>query len=201
MELYIRNIPEEFAMRVISGTARGHKLIAPVGLKTRPTGDRMKEDLFNILTSSVRDAFFLDMYCGSGAIGVEALSRGAKEAVFVDLCEGAIAATKANLLKTRLKDQAQIIKMPAAQALQHLQGCIFDIVYLDPPYNSGELELILDQLVWGKFVAKDGIIIVECSSDTLMPDCLPGDGFSIFRQKKYAQTQLVFYSKEGRGNQ
>jgi len=187
-------------MRVISGTARGHKLITPTNLKTRPTGDRMKEDLFNILAPSIRDAAFLDMYCGSGAIGIEALSRGAKETVFIDASKEAIAATEANLFKTRLKDRAEIIYMEVSQALKKLQGRMFNIIFMDPPYDisSGELNLVFPLIVHGGFLAEKGIIVAECPADAILPDFAVTTGLSVDRQKIYAQTQFIFYSREGR---
>ena len=193
-------------MRVISGTARGCRLIAPQGLKTRPTGDRMKEDLFNILAPMIQEAIFMDMYCGSGAMGIEALSRGAKTAVFIDASNEATAATEANLLKTRLKDRAVVLHMPVSQALVKLQKQRqrFDIVFMDPPYGSEELILSLDFISKWDFLAKKGIVVVECSLDAKLPDIIEEAKLAIYRRKEYSQMQFVFYKrceKKGRDNQ
>ena len=187
-------------MRVISGTARGLYLIAPKGLKIRPTGDRMKEDLFNILTPLLQKAVFLDMYCGSGAIGIEALSRGAKAAIFVDTSKEAIAATEANLLKARLEDRSEILHMSANQALQKLQSQnrVFDIIFMDPPYDSEELSASLDFMAKRDFLAEDGIIVIESPMDVRLPDCFEIPEISIYRQKQYTQMQFVFYKKIGK---
>jgi len=181
-------------MRVISGKARGSILVAPAGFETRPTGDRMKEDLFNILNHRLKDIVFLDLYCGSGAIGIEALSRGARSAVFVDCSKAAIDATKANLRKTHLLEMAEIFFMPVHQVCgaQEFQGRQFDIIFLDPPYDSAELPAALDSIK--NLLAEDGIVIAECRRGLgfELPD-IPGLG--IYRQKKYGQMQFVFYEK------
>ena len=183
-------------MRVISGTARGHKLIAPTGLKTRPTEGRMKEDLFNILMPSISGAYFLDLYCGSGAIGIEALSRGAQCAVFVDSSKDAIASTEANLKKTRLRHLAEVFHMPVDQVLknQKLKGLVFDIVFMDPPYKSNELTpfLALEDVFVANHIKENGIIVLECPLDVQLPNCYENNGMSIFRHKKYGQKQFVF---------
>ena len=178
-------------MRVISGVARGCKLIAPSGEKTRPTGDRVKEDMFNILgggRNSLRGLAFLDLYCGSGAVGIEALSRGAGRAVFVDYSRKAIAAVEANLEKTRLAEKAQLYCMPVGQAVEKtLSGSAFDVIFLDPPYNKMELVPLIINIMQGGLLANDGIIIAECPHGTKFPD-----NMQVIKQKKYAQMQIVF---------
>jgi len=192
-------------MRVIAGIVRGSRLISPQGLTTRPTGDRMKEDLFNILTPLVRDALVLDMYCGSGAIGIEALSRGAKNAVFIDISQEAITAVEANLIKTRFKDKSEILHMPVGQALEKLQGQgrVFDIIFMDPPYGDETLNISLTHIAQGNFLTETGIIVAECPVDTELPKLDETFGLAIYRQKKYKQMQFVFYNtirKKGRDN-
>ena len=174
-------------MRVISGIARGHKLAAPRGRRTRPTGDRMKEDLFNILGPEIKESIFLDLYCGSGAIGIEALSRGAARAVFVDESREAIDSTKANLIKTRLDSRAEVLHMTARQSLKYLSRRIFDIIFMDPPYNS------TDYIELEAMLSDDGIVIVECSYNIVPPDFKK---LILYRQKKYSQMQFLLYRKE-----
>ena len=180
---------------MISGVSRGHKLTAPSGFETRPTGDRMKEDLFNILNPLVKGSVFLDLYCGSGAIGIEALSRGAERAVFVDSSKTAIAASEINLRKTRLDQRAQLFLMSVKHALDRLAGAKFDIIFADPPYNSGELVPSLTLINKKRLLADDGIIAVECPNDMEMPEF---PGLVLYRQKKYSQMQFLFYRNEGK---
>jgi len=161
-------------------------LLAPPGLETRPTADRMKEDLFNILGSLVKGAVFLDLFCGSGAIGIEALSRGANSAVFVDSSPKAVAATEANLQKTRLRENANVLHAPVEQALNFDQN--FDIIFADPPYESNAL-ICLDL---ESFLTDSGLVVVECSS-TNTPEL---KNLTIYRQKRYTQTQFVFYERQ-----
>lgn len=148
-------------MRVIAGRARRAALVAPAGAKTRPTSDRAKEGLFNLLGPAVGGAAFLDLYCGSGQIGIEALSRGAKEAVFVDDCPDAARAVLRNLEKTRFgfdfnsagsansgrqdgPARAEVLLRSVSDAVDCLaaQGRRFDVVFLDPPFGSGFSRII-----------------------------------------------------------
>ena len=173
-------------MRVISGTAKGHKLFSPPGHKTRPTGDRMKEDLFNILAPEVKGALFLDLYCGSGAIGIEALSRGAESAVFVDSSKAAISAARANLEKTRLIDRARFMHMPVESALEAFDAP-FDMIFIDPPYTSGDLGPALRLINQRGLLSENGILVAECPIDFEFDDLELNKGIpiKIFRQKKY----------------
>jgi len=184
-----------YIMRVIAGSARGCKLLAPKGLGTRPTADRMKEDLFNILAPYLPDASFLDLYSGSGAIGIEALSRGARDAVFVDSSPEAISAIEANLRKTRLAEHAEILHMNALVALRQFGDENFSIIFLDPPYgNEKELKSTLNFLAQGNLLANDGIIIVEWEAgtdSTSLENKFPG--LQIYRKKVYTRTQFGFY--------
>lgn len=198
-------------MRVISGKARGTSLISPSGIKTRPTGDRMKEDLFNILVASygsLQDLLFLDLYCGSGAIGIEALSRGAGYAVFVDESKEAIEATANNLQKTKLdtkpdsEDVTELLHMPAdkAIALCRARGQKFDIIFLDPPYDVGDEVLggVLAEVA--PLLMADGIVVAECPGNITNENWAVPDGLTIFRQKRYAQMQFIFLRKKLREN-
>lgn len=156
-------------MRVIAGSARGCALSAPKGLATRPTTDRLKENLFNLLSPYIKDACFLDLYSGSGAIGVEALSRGAREAVLVESSPEALAVIRENLRKTRLSAQAEIIPWPASRALRSLarDGKIFDIIFMDPPYAGTDAAEVVAWLEHEKILAQDGLLVVECAAQTV----------------------------------
>ena len=136
------------SMRVIAGKARRLPLVAPEGRDTRPTTDRIKETLFNILQDDVPGSYFLDLFSGSGGIGIEALSRGAREAVFVEFGKEALACIRANLNKTKLMDQAMVLPVEVTYGISKLakMGKKFDIIYADPPYQKGCEPKILDLL-------------------------------------------------------
>jgi len=182
-------------MRVISGSARGCKLKAPDGLETRPTTDRIKESLFNILSPFLIDCRFLDLFSGSGAIGIEALSRGAKRTVFCDCSDKALKITKENIEKTRLNERSRVINSDALKAIDILaaQGEKFDIIFLDPPYKSGLYKTVLEKIAAGGILAKDGFIISEHSSEDNVPDV---SGLECFRVKDYKTTKMLFWAGE-----
>ena len=176
-------------MRVISGSARGTNLIAPKGLATRPTADRTKEALFNILYNRISGSRFLDLYSGTGAVGIEALSRGAELAVFNDMSPSAVEIIKKNLEKTRLADRASIYKLKAETLVARLglQKERFDIIFLDPPYSSGELALILTKILKSEILSTGGLIIAETAAgiDFSFP------GF-VAEERKYGSSKFVF---------
>ena len=177
-------------MRVIAGSARRTILTAPKGQNTRPTADRIKENLFNIISPDIRDARFLDLFCGSGAIGIEALSRGAGEAVFVDISKEAVTVTQANLTRARLTGQVvQMCTLAAISRLEH-EGSSFDIIFLDPPYGMGLLCRTLDALGKSGILSPEGIIIAECHIDEPEPQAGP---FIMQDVREYGSTRLIFY--------
>ena len=178
-------------MRVIAGAARRTVLSAPKGQSTRPTADRIKENLFNILAPDVPGARFLDLFCGSGAIGIEALSRGADMAVFVDSNREAVAVTGDNLARVRLGDKARVMHMCALKAISQLQaeGYVFDIVYLDPPYGARVLEQALTALCG--ILADGAIVVTETAKDENISSPLP-----LLFEREYGNTRLQFYAKE-----
>ena len=176
-------------MRVIAGIARGRTLISPSGIKTRPTGDRMKEDLFNIISPLVPGSQFLDLFCGSGAIGIEALSRKAKFAYFVDNSKDAIKAVNKNLQNTRFTDTAQVLHMDASLAIQQIKHLQFNIIFMDPPYDSSEAEKIVKQAAL--LLSEDGILILECPLNAK----IDSTNLVEYRRKKYSQMQFIFFNK------
>ena len=155
-------------MRVIAGIARRRNLVCPFGDGTRPTTDRIKETLFNILQSDLYDIRFLDLFSGSGGIGIEALSRGAKEAVFVENGKEAVSCIKQNLKATGFLDQSQVMAMDVMQALRRLETLNrpFDIIFMDPPYRKGFEEKIIPYLLESSLVREGTQIIVETAKDT-----------------------------------
>lgn len=177
-------------MRIISGKAKGLKLVAPEGLNTRPTADRIKETLFNIIASDIPNCNFLDLFSGSGAIGIEALSRGAKSATFIDNNITAINALKQNLTKSKLQEDAIIINNDVLNALNNLvNNNIFDIIFLDPPYNKELTEPILNFIAQNNILHEDGFII--CEQHLSEPD-LNIKNLEVYKIKKYKITKMLF---------
>ena len=184
-------------MRVIAGSARSLKLKTPDGLDTRPTTDRIKETLFNIIGPTVYDSIFLDLFSGSGGIGIEALSRGAKEAVFVENDPKAMRCIKDNLRFTRLEPKAVTMTTDVMNALYRLEGeKIFDIIFMDPPYNRELERKALEYLSGSDLVYDDTTIIVEASKET---DFSYAEelGFSVIREKIYKTNKHVFIGRAG----
>jgi len=181
-------------VRVISGIAKGHTLQVPRGLIVRPTPERAREALFNILGDRVLDARFLDLYAGSGAIGVEALSRGAREAVFVEKRPRVAAIVKRNLTKTRLAEHALVIVRDVSDALKWLIKArkTFDIVFGDPPYNSRTAPEILQFIGNKGLLDENGIVVWEHASGTGIPANV-GNLLS-FKEVRYGDTSFSFLS-------
>ena len=180
-------------MRVIAGKARRLPLMAPDGEDTRPTTDRIKETLFNILQDDIPGCRFLDLFAGSGGIGIEALSRGAKEAVFVENDRRAWQCIEANLKKTRLETQAELIRGDVIGALGRLREP-FDIIFADPPYRKGWEERILDGLVGSQAAARESLVILETAIET-EPDFVDETCYEIERIKDYKSNRHIFLRK------
>ena len=182
-------------MRVISGCAKGHKLVAPQGINTRPTTDRIKETLFNVISADVYGSKVLDIFCGSGAIGIEALSRNARISYFIDNDDEALNVLEQNLVHTKLKEKAIIIKSDAVEAIRKLglKEEKFDIVFLDPPYASDLYLSVLESVLKEGILSKEGIIIVEQSSKDDIPLI---NGLKLIKEKKFGTTKMSFWSLE-----
>jgi 16S rRNA (guanine(966)-N(2))-methyltransferase RsmD len=180
-------------MRVIAGKARRLQLKTPEGFETRPTTDKTKETLFNILNPYLADADFLDLFSGSGAIGIEALSRGAKYAAFVEDNKAALECIKANLRTTRLEEYADVLSLSALDAIRMLEikGKVFDVIFMDPPYNHLFEKEVLLALQNSNIIYCDTIIVVEASLKTNF-DYLDNTKFRIFKKKEYKTNQHVF---------
>ena len=182
-------------MRVISGTAKGVLLHSPRDTKTRPTSDFVKENLFNIIRDDVRDARFLDLFAGSGAIGIEALSRGAADVVFVDASQKCVELVRRNLEKTRLCAKAIVMKSDALLALKKLAGRRFDIIFMDAPYFVDFLPFaakVLQGIYEEDILEDSGYIILEMSRTMATPKV---SNFEIFDEREYSGTRLVFMEK------
>ena len=184
-------------MRVIAGSARRLLLKTVEGMDTRPTTDRIKETLFNMIHNDLYDSTFLDLFAGSGAIGIEALSRGAKEAVFVDSGSRQIACIRDNLKSTMLDDRARVMDSDVFSALKKLEqtGCSFDFIFMDPPYDQGLEKRVLHEIKDSCLIHEDTVIIVEASLKTDF-SWLDDMGYEGIRTKLYKTNQHVFAAKK-----
>ena len=180
-------------MRVITGKARGVQLKTPAGMLTRPTTDRVKEALFSIIHFEIPGARVLDLFGGTGQLGIEALSRGAKRAVFVDAQENACALIKENLIRTKLQQDGQVVR---SDYLQYLNRCRerFDIILLDPPYAEVFLENALKRITEIDILESNGIIVTERPVGKELP--WEQDGYTRSRDYKYGNTILTIYRKD-----
>lgn len=182
-------------MRVIAGKARRLNLETLPGLDTRPTTDRIKETLFNILQADIPGASFLDLFAGSGAIGIEALSRGAENAVFVDKNPKACACIRRNLEFTRLPG-GSVLNMDVIQALRSLEGrAVFDCVFMDPPYGKELEKGVLEYLRTSRVITRETLIIIEASLETDF-SYLGEGGFRLIREKIYKTNKHIFVKRE-----
>ena len=181
-------------MRVITGKARGVALKTPDGMLTRPTADRVKEALFSIIHFDVPGAKVLDLFAGTGQLGIEALSRDAASAVFVDEREDACKLIKENLKRTKLEAQAKVVR---SDYLSFLKQCRekFDIILLDPPYAEIFLENSLKQITEIDILQSGGIIVAERPMGKEIPWDFPG--YSRSKDYKYGKTLLTLYRKDG----
>ncbi len=181
-------------MRVIAGTARSMPLKAPEGLDTRPTTDRIKETLFNILQTEVPGSIFVDLFAGSGAIGIEAISRGAKRAYFVENAAAPLKCINENLLFTKFADRAIVIKQDAVAALSSIHEKHVDVIFMDAPYGQGEDARVLRALAAQTYVDEETLIIVEEALKTDL-SYVESLGFTIQREKEYKTNKHVFLRK------
>lgn len=181
-------------MRVIAGTARSLPLKTPSGLDTRPTSDRIKETLFNILQGDIPGCVFVDLFCGSGGIGIEALSRGARKAYFAENAKEPLSCLADNLRFTRFEDRAVILKQDAVAALVSIPEKVVDILFMDPPYRLEHEKRVLEALAGMRYVTDNTMIIVEAALDTQM-DYVEEIGFSVIREKNYKTNKHIFIKK------
>ncbi len=179
-------------MRVITGSARGVRLLTPEGMKTRPTSDRVKEGLFSVIQFEIEGRRVLDLFAGTGQLGIEALSRGAEHAVFVDFSQHAVKLVKENLRRTRLEEKAQVVQ---ADYESFLGGCrqTFDIIFLDPPYAEIFLENALKRISEIDILRDGGIIICEKTVEKDLQGDFPG--LTCLKEYRYGNTSLVLFRK------
>ncbi len=183
-------------MRVISGKARGLKLNTPKNEDVRPTTDRVKESLFNIINGYIIDGEILDLFAGTGSLGIECLSRGANTCVFVDVSKTSIDIVKSNIKKARVEDNAEILNIDYKSAIDKVKNKTykFDIIFMDPPYYENMFMDALKKIDESDILKDDGIIVVEHDTKQEFPESI---GKLIKdRSKKYGNTTLTFYCME-----
>lgn len=184
-------------MRVISGTARGTNLETLEGNNTRPTLDRVKEALFNIIQCYIVDAKVLDLFAGSGALGIEALSRGAKTCIMCDKSYEAIQIINKNIKKTHLEGKAKVIKNDYKKALELLQGQKFDVIFIDPPYALDIAVNSIKAIIEFNLLADDGIIILETDNEKRELENLNKVNVNVYDLRKYGRVNLIFLNRKG----
>ncbi|MGL4797372.1 MAG: 16S rRNA (guanine(966)-N(2))-methyltransferase RsmD [Paraclostridium sp.] len=183
-------------MRVISGKVRGLKLNAPKSDDVRPTTDRVKESLFNIINGYIIDSQILDLFAGTGSLGIECLSRGASKCVFVDASKSSIDIVKSNIKKARVDSESEVMNIDCKSAIDKLKARNekFDVIFMDPPYYENLFVNSLEKISESKLLKEDGIIVVEHDTKEKLPDCVG----ELIKQKskKYGNTTLTFYVVE-----
>lgn len=178
-------------MRIISGIRRGHKLFEFEGDDVRPTTDRVKESVFNIIQTFIPDAVCLDMFAGSGALSFEAISRGAKKAVCLDKDKRSIDIIKKNANSLGFSDYCEIINTSCFDYMERSKEK-FDVIFLDPPYNKNFIEPVLEGIVKNNLLNEDGIVVLESDGTDFHDDF---DGLEMYRQRKYGRTYITVYKK------
>ncbi|MCI8759959.1 MAG: 16S rRNA (guanine(966)-N(2))-methyltransferase RsmD [Clostridia bacterium] len=187
-------------MRIIGGKAKGTKLYTLEGENTRPTLDRVRESLFNIIQFSIKDSIFLDLFAGSGACGIEAVSRGAKKAILCDNSKQAVEIIKKNIEKTHTKEQIEIYQMDYEEILQTKIKEKLDILYIDPPYQTDDAYLAIKMIIQRQLIKQDSIIIVETDQEKRIKEQFKQLEIEIIDERKYGRVQLIFLrAKKGKG--
>ena len=183
-------------MRVIAGTCRSLPLKTLPGRDTRPTTDRIKETLFNMLQSYIPECRFLDLFAGSGAIGIEALSRGAREACFVEQSRKAVSIIRDNLKFTKLEDRSEVLQMDVMAAIRSLDGHEpFSVVFMDPPYLQGLEKQALGLLEQAHCVTDDTLFVVEASRQDDF-SWLDNSGYVCHKLKTYKTNEHLFLRRK-----
>ncbi|MCI6737249.1 MAG: 16S rRNA (guanine(966)-N(2))-methyltransferase RsmD [Intestinibacter sp.] len=183
-------------MRVISGKARGLKLNTPKNQDVRPTTDRVKESLFNIINFDIMDSNVLDLFAGTGSLGIECLSRGANKCVFVDKSKESMSIVKSNIKKARVENESITMNIDFKSAILSLgnKGEKFNIIFMDPPYYKNMFEDALSMVDQNNLLEEDGVIVVEHDTKDSFPENI-GRLYKS-RDKKYGKTTLTFYKME-----
>ena len=183
-------------MRVISGTCKGRPLKAVPGMTTRPTTDKVKESLFNIVGPYFEGGVVLDLFSGSGSLGIEALSRGMDRAIFVDKDSKAIQIIKTNLLACKMENQSEVHRNDALRSLKALgkRNIQFDLIFMDPPYKIADMiPALIEEIEKAEMLTESGMIICEHGEELNLPEQL--GGFTKFRVERYGITAISFFER------
>ena len=177
-------------MRIIAGEFRGRKLLSVRGMKTRPTSDRIRESIFNILSDAVQDAVVLDLFAGTGAMGIEALSRGAQYAVFIEQNKDALAAVSQNIGNCSLENRTRVMRWDIVKNLNCLRGmpAPFTLVFMDPPYDQNMVEPALQNLTQSGSLSAGAVIVAEHTP----AETVQAEGLEITDQRQYGKTLVSF---------
>lgn len=187
-------------MRIVSGSMRGTKLYTLDGMDvTRPTLDRVKESLFNILNFKIKESIVLDLFAGSGALGLEAISRGAEKTYFCDSSFEAIKIINKNIEKTRCKDKTVVIQKDYKKALEKFanDALKFDIIFLDPPYKTDYTKESIKLILEKNLLNDDGIIIIETDIEKEVLEKIQDFSVDIYDVRKYGRVSLIFIRRKG----
>ena len=179
-------------MRIISGKAKGTKLYTLEGTNTRPTLDRVKESIFNIMQGEIQDARVLDLFSGCGAIGLEFLSRGAEKAVLCDKSKDAIEIIKKNVQKTHMEESAQILNLDFEECLDKVRNQKFDIIYLDPPYATNYILKAIKKIIGNEIITNESIIILETDDEKRILEEIKNTEVHIVDKRKYGRATIIF---------
>ena len=179
-------------MRIISGTSKGRKLVTPRSPSLRPTSDRVKESIFNILRVEMEGKVVLDLFAGTGNLGIEALSRGAEKAIFVEKGRQAIRLIQRNLTQLGLEERSEIVPKDANQAIGILKqrGESFDLILMDPPYEKGLIQKTLIKLYSHRIYHEDSILVIEHDRREPIPEMV--EGWILTRQRGIGDTVISF---------
>jgi len=182
-------------MRVITGSAKGKRLLTPEGLETRPTIERVKEAIFSSLYSKVTGAELLDLFAGSGQMGIEALSRGAKSAIFVESNRKTSALIKQNLKNTGFEEKGKVINQDAFKFLENIKPYSFDLIFLDPPYGKNLINLAVEKIEKLNILKSSGVIVCESDSTDILKESF--GNISLYKRAKYGRVIISYYEKTG----
>ena len=186
-------------MRIISGTARGTKLYTLEGLETRPTLDRVKEALFNIICFDIPEATILDLFSGSGAIGLEFASRGAKKVYLCDKSKNACEIIQKNIAKTHLEKKVELYNLDFIEAIKKIANKKMDIIYLDPPYKTDFIKIAIEELIKNKILKPDTLIIAETDEkEKIQKQIEEIEKIEIIEERKYGRANIFFLKKINR---
>jgi len=188
-------------MRIISGTSKGRKLATPKSQSLRPTSDRVKESIFNMLREEIEGEMVLDLFAGTGNLGIEALSRGAKKVIFVEKGRHALGLIQRNLIQFGLEEKSEILPMDANRAIGVLKqrGKFFDLIFVDPPYEKGLIERTLTKLNSHQIYHGDSLLVIEHHRRELLPPVI--NRWNLIRQRQMGDTVISFLTpREDQGS-